>query len=103
MARKITFGIVAMLVAFAVLLSASIALIFATLRIDHIAAPAARAAAAGTELILGAAMLLVVVYIATRAAVFAFATPHVPAAPMSDVASTPSTPANPSSAPQTIS
>jgi hypothetical protein len=73
MAPKITLGVVAMLIAFAALLSASIALIFATLRIDRIAGPAARAAAAGAELILGAAMLLVVVYIATRAAVFAFA------------------------------
>jgi hypothetical protein len=73
MMRKITLGVIAMLAAFALLLAASMALIFATLRIERIAGPAARAAAAGGELIFGAAMLLAAVYVATRAAVFAFA------------------------------
>jgi hypothetical protein len=102
MTRKIALGVVAILIAFAVLLSASIALILATLRIDHIAGPAARAAAAGAELILGTAMLLAVVYIATRAAVVVFATPDVPAAPVNGTALTPNAPANPSSASQAI-
>jgi hypothetical protein len=100
MARKITLGVVAMLIEFAVLLSASIALIFATLRIDHIAAPVAHAFAASAELILGAAMLLVAAYIATRAAVLAFA---APAATLNGAASTPSATPTPSSAPQAIS
>jgi hypothetical protein len=73
MMRGITLGVIAMLAAFAVLLSASIALIFATLRIERIASPGLRATAAGAELIVGAATLLAVVYIATRIAVRAFA------------------------------
>jgi hypothetical protein len=73
MMRKIALGVAAMAIAFAVLLSASITLIFATLRIERIAGPAARAAAAGAELIIGAATLLAAVYFATRIAVRAFA------------------------------
>jgi hypothetical protein len=75
MMRKFTIGVVAMLAAFVVLLSASIALIFATLGIERIASPAARVAAAGAELVIGAAMLLAVVYVATRISVRAFAAP----------------------------
>jgi hypothetical protein len=90
MARYFTFGVLAIGAAFAVLLAASIALVFATLRIVRIASPAAHAVAAGAEIVFGAAALLAAVYIATRAAVRAFAVSAVPA--------TPSDPANSSAA-----
>jgi hypothetical protein len=71
--RKITLGVLAVIAAFAVLLAAAVALVFATLRIERIANPAPHAAAAGAELIIGAAVLLAAVYIATHIAVRAFA------------------------------
>ena len=73
MPRKITLGVLAVVAASAVLLAAAVALVFATLRIERIASPAAHAAAAGAELIFGAAALLAAVYIATRIAVRVFA------------------------------
>jgi hypothetical protein len=72
MMRRITFGAMAVIVAFVILLATAIALEFATLRIERIANPLAHAAAAGAELILGAALLLAGVYIATRFAVHIF-------------------------------
>ena len=73
MPRKITLGVLAVIAAFDVLLAAAVALVFATLRIERIANPAPHAAAAGAELIIGAAVLLAAVYIATHIAVRAFA------------------------------
>ncbi|MGB6431697.1 MAG: hypothetical protein WBF06_14010 [Candidatus Acidiferrales bacterium] len=74
MPRKIAIGVFAVVAAFSVLLAASVAVVFATLRIERIAAPAAHAVAAFGELILGAAVLLVAVYISTRVVVRSLAT-----------------------------
>jgi hypothetical protein len=81
MARYFTVGVLAILAAFAVLLAASVALVFTTLRIVRIASPATHAAAAGAEIVFGAAALLAAVYIATRVAVRAFAVSAAPATP----------------------
>jgi Mn2+/Fe2+ NRAMP family transporter len=87
MTRKIVLAALAVVVAFAILLAAAAALVFATLRVERIANPLAHAAAAGAELIFGAALLLAGVYIATRFAVHIFAItaditrPNHPAAP----------------------
>jgi len=72
MMRRFTFGALALIVAFVILLATAIALVFATLRIERIANPLAHAAAIGAELIFGAALLLAGVYIATRFAVRMF-------------------------------
>jgi hypothetical protein len=77
----IVAGAAAIVVAFAVLLAASIALVFATLRIERIASPGAHVIAVCAELIFGAAALLIAVYIAARAAVSAFAVSAAPTAP----------------------
>jgi hypothetical protein len=74
MLRKIAIGALAVIAAFAVLLAAAVALVFATLRIERIASPAPHAASVGAELVFGAAALLAAVYIATRIAVRVFAT-----------------------------
>ncbi|MGB6545462.1 MAG: hypothetical protein WA871_03720 [Candidatus Acidiferrales bacterium] len=73
MTRKFTFGVLAMVAAFAALLATSVALVLVTLRIEHIASPTLRAAAAAAQLIFGAAALLAAVYVATRATVHIFA------------------------------
>ncbi len=70
--RRYTFGAMAVIVAFVILLATAVALVFATLRIERIANPLAHAAAAGAELIFGAALLLAGVYVATRFAVHIF-------------------------------
>lgn len=72
MTRRIALGALAVVVAFAILLAAAVALVFATLRIERIANPFMHAAAASAELIFGAALLLAGVYIATRFAVHIF-------------------------------
>jgi hypothetical protein len=77
MPRKIALGALATIVAFAVLLAAAAGLVRATMRVAQIASTPARIAAAGGELILGAAALLAAVYIATHLAVRVFAN-HAP-------------------------
>ena len=57
--RRYTFGAMAVIVAFVILLATAVALVFATLRIERIANPLAHAAAAGAELIFGAVPLVV--------------------------------------------
>jgi hypothetical protein len=76
MPRKIALGALATIVAFAVLLAAAAGLVRATMRVAQVASTPARIAAAGGELILGAA-LLAAVYIATHLAVRVFAN-HAP-------------------------
>jgi hypothetical protein len=73
MPRKIVLGALAVIAAFAVLLAAAVALVFATLRIERIAGPGPHAAAVGAELVFGAAALLAAVFMATRVAVRVFA------------------------------
>ena len=73
MLRKIALGALAVIAAFAVLLAAAVALVFATLRIERIAGPGPHAAAVGAELVFGAAALLTAVFMATRIAVRVFA------------------------------
>jgi len=80
MPRKIALGILAVIAAFAVLLAAAIALVFATLRIERIAGQGTHAAAVSVQLVFGAAALLAAVYIATRVAVRAFASGATPTA-----------------------
>ncbi len=76
MTQRSTFwaltGALAIIAAFAILLAASIALVFATLRIERISNLAAHFAAAAAELIFGTAAILAAVYIATSAVVRIF-------------------------------
>jgi hypothetical protein len=97
MLRKIAIGALAVIAAFAVLLAAAVALVFATLWIERIASPAPHAAAIGAELVFGAAALLAAVYIATRVAVRVFATSS---ATNTANAAPPNYPANPSPLPR---
>jgi hypothetical protein len=98
MPRKILLGALAVIAAFAVLLAAAVALVFATLRVERIASPGPHATAVGAELVLGVAALLAAVYIATRVAVRVFATSS---ANNITNAAPPNYPANPSHFPHT--
>jgi len=74
--KQILGSILTVILIIALTLAAMFVLVDATLKVTHIASPLARAAAIAAELVLGIALLLGTVWVATHLAVRIFQVQH---------------------------